>query len=242
MKYLNSFLLLILISCSSGEVRKEVSENPYQTSGVEQFFLPELPAWANSSPSGECFKKSSFHYLDFVKLSNTYQLDYEQFLELQAQYNERLEAYFRSTAIRFLKPVEEAAFFTNTLENVRGGVRSFRLPPLAKKVDVIWLDRYIALNLIDEIKKMNEVGRFDERVPVLFTSCMSKQDLNQWLVENNLDQIGFFSLSAEWLSPFGADMTLRPGLHIEMKKLLDPDVDVRFVAPNAILLPTEIVL
>ncbi len=242
MRFLNSFLLLALISCSQGQMRSEIDQTPYRTSGIEQFFLPELPSWANHSASGQCFKKHSYQYLDFSKLSKTYDLKYAELIEFQAQYNDRLESYFRSTALRFLKPVEEAAFFSNTLENVRGGVRVFKVPPLVKKVDIIWVDRYMALNQVNELKKMNELGRFDERLPVLFSSCLSKQDLNQWLVDNNLDQVGFYTLSAEWLTPFGSDLDLKPGLHLEIKKLLAPSVDVRFVSPSEILLPTEIVL
>ncbi len=242
MKFLSFSLLLILISCSGGEVRQDVRDAPYRTSGLEQYFMPELPTWANSSASGQCFKKHSFQYLDFGKLAGVYQLSYQDLIELQAEYNERLEAYFRSTAVRFVKPVEQAAFFSNTLENVRGGVKSFKLPPVANKVDIIWLDRYITLNLVSEIKKMNDLGRFDERVPILFTSCLSKQDLNQWLIENNLDQIGFYSLTAEWLSPFDSKLELKPALHLEVKKLLRPGIDVRFITPTEILLPTEIVL
>lgn len=242
MKYLSFFLLLVLNSCSNGNVREVSNDAPYRTSGLEQFFLPELPAWANNSASGQCFKKHSFQYLDFSKLAATYQLKYTDLIELQAQYNERLESYFRSTAVRFLKPVEEAAFFSNTLENVRGGVKHFKLPAVVNKVDVIWLDRYISLNLVNELKKMNETGKFDESLPILFTSCLSKQDLNQWLIENNLDQIGFYSLTAEWLSPFSSEIQMKAGLHLEIKKLLAPNVKVKFISPNDILLPTEIVL
>lgn len=241
MKFLSFSLLLILISCSNGEVRQEVTDTPYRTSGLEQFFLPELPKWANASASGQCFKKHSYQYLDFNKLASVYQLTYPELVELQAQYNERLEAYFRSTAVRFLKPVEEAAFFSNTLENVRGGVRHFKIPQVAA-VDVIWLDRYIALDQVKELKKMNEMGRFDERLPVLFSSCLSKQDLNQWLIENNLDQVGFYTLTAEWLTPYGSDLTMKAGLQLEIKKLLNDNVKVKFISPSEILLPTEIVL
>lgn len=242
MKFLSFSLLLILISCSNGEVQKVSDDAPYRTSGLEQFFLPELPAWANNSASGQCFKKHSFQYLDFNKLASVYQLKYPELVELQAQYNERLESYFRSTAVRFIKPVEEAAFFSNTLENVRGGVKHFKLPPVAQQVDVIWLDRYISANMVSELKKMNDMGRFDERLPVLFTSCLSKQDLNQWLIENNLDQAGFYTLSAEWLSPFGNDLQMKAGLHLEIKKLMNDNVKIKFISPNEILLPTEIVL
>lgn len=242
MKYLNFFLLLILISCSNGEIREVNDDAPYRTSGLEQFFLPELPTWANNSASGQCFKKHSYQYLDFSKLGSVYQLKYPELVELQAQYNERLEAYFRSTTVRFLKPVEEAAFFSNTLENVRGGVKHFKLPPLANEVDIIWLDRYISSGLTSELKKMNELGRFDDRPAILFASCFSKQDLSQWLIENNLDQVGFYSLTAEWLTPYGSDLTMKAGLQLEVKKLLNENVKVKFISPNEILLPTEIVL
>jgi hypothetical protein len=242
MKYLNFFLLLALISCSSQEIREVSEDAPYRTSGLEQFFLPELPTWANNSASGQCFKKHSFQYLDFSKLGSVYQLKYPELIELQAQYNERLESYFRSTALRFVKPVEEAAFFSNTLENVRGGVKQFKIPPMANEVDIIWLDRYISSGLTADLKKMNELGRFDSRPAILFTSCLSKQDLNQWLIENNLDQVGFFSLTAEWLSPYGQNLEMKPGLHLEVKKLLNENVKVKFISPNEILLPTEIVL
>lgn len=242
MKYLNFFLLLTAISCSNGTVREVPQDTPYRTSGLEQFFLPELPTWANTSPSGQCFKKHSYQYLDFAKLSSTYQLKYPELIELQAQYNERLEAYFRSTAVRFLKPVEEAAFFSNTLEQVRGGVKHFKLPEMANEVDIIWLDGFISSNRVDELKKMNELGRFDLRLPVLFTSCLSKQDLNQWLIENSLDQVGFYTLTAEWLNPFGSDLVLKSGLRLEIKKLMNENVKIKFVSPREILLPTEIVL
>lgn len=242
MKSLNFFLLLILCSCSQPELRKEIEDTAYRTSGVEQFFLPELPAWANNSPSGKCFKKHSFQYMDFKKVAGIYNLKYAELVELQAQYNDKLESYFRSTSHRFVRPVEEAAFFSNTLENVRGGVKIFKLPQVAKKVDLIWLDRYIQLNQVSELKKMNNTGRFDERVPVLFSSCFSKQDLQQWLIEYNLDDVGFYFLTAEWLTPYGADLEMKTGLQLDVKKVMGPDIDIRFLAPSEILLPTEIVL
>lgn len=242
MKYLNFFLLLTLISCTSGVTRQDIDDAPYRTSGLEQFFLPELPTWANNSASGQCFKKHNFQYLDFSKLATTYNLNYAQLVELQAQYNERLEGYFRSTAVRFVKPVEEAAFFSNTLEQVRGGVKHFKIPDMVKDVEVIWLDGFIANNKVDHLKKITQTNRFDERLPILFSSCLSRQDLNQWLIENDLDQVGFYMLSAEWLNPYDSELTMKPGLRLEIKKLLNENVKVKFLSPTEILLPTEIVL
>lgn len=242
MKFLNFFLLLILISCAGPVPRKELGDTGYRTSGLEQFFLPELPLWANHSASGQCFKKHNFQYLNYPKLAKNYELNYEQLVELQAQYNERLEAYFRSTSVRFVKPVEEAAFFSNTLEQVRGGVRHFKIPATVNEVEIIWLDGYIAGNRIEEIRKLTQTDRYDERLPILFTACMARQDLNQWLIENDLDQVGFYSITAEWLNPYGSDLELKPGLQIEIKKLLSEKVKIKYLGPREILFPTEIKL
>ncbi len=241
MKFLLYSALLALISCGSGEVKRNIEDTSYRTSGVEQFFLPELPTWANSSPSGRCFKTSSFHYMDFSKIAQNYQLTYPEMIELQAQYNDRLESYFRSTAVRFLKPVEEASFFANTMEQVRGGVRHFKLPPV-NEVDVIWLDGYIADKKIDELKIMASRGKFDEKLPILFSACLSKQALSNWLSEQNLDQVGFYLLSAEWLSPFSSDLSLKPRLRLEIKKLVNREIKVNVIHPNSSdLFPTEII-
>ncbi len=223
MKFLNCLVLLALISaCGGTPVKKEIDPSTgYRTSGLEQFFLPEMPYWANFSQPGKCFKATSFHYLDFMKLKEAYQLSYTEMVELQAQYNERLENYFRSTAVRFLKPVEEASFFSNTLEQVRGGVRSLKLPPV-REVEVIWLESYD----VNELKRLSKSERFNEKLPILFSSCHSKQSLNQWLMQEGLEDAGFQTITAEWLSPYSSANELKAGLRVELAELLGKNIKV----------------
>lgn len=240
-KFSSCLVLLTLLSCSSGEERHEIKDAPYHTSGVEQFFLTELPTWANVSESGSCVKSSSFQYLDFSKVAATYQLSYVEMLELQGQYNQRREDYFRSTAMKFLKPVEEASFFSNTLEQVRGGVRNFKLPQVPQ-VDIVWLEGFQSKGAIEELKKLTRTDGFTENLPLLFSSCLSKQRLTQWIAENNLEEVGFYLLSAEWLSPFAADAKPTTGLKIEIKKLLGAGVKTRVIAPKGVASPLELVL
>jgi hypothetical protein len=237
MKYLNFLVLLTLISCGTGDLKNDFESSPgYRTSGVEQFILPELPQWANSSSSGDCFKVSSFHYLNFNKLKDAYQLSYSQMIELQAQYNERLENYFRSAAVRFLKPMEEASFFSNTLEQVRGGVKSLKLPEV-KKVDILWLESYTT----SEIKQMANSSRFDENPVILFSSCHSKQSLDQWIHEHKLEEVGFYLVSAEWLTPYSSANELKASLHLEIAELLNKDIKINLLkSENSTL--TELIL
>ncbi len=241
MKYLSYLVLVLLFSCGTGEVRRSLdTATPYRSAGVEQFFLTELPSWANFSASGQCLKTNSFHYLDFSKLMSVYQLKYAQMIELQAQYNERLEDYFRSTAVRFLKPTEETSFFSNTLEQVRGGVRHFKLPPVTE-VEVIWLEGFLQQKKVEELKVLASKNRFDEKLPILLSTCHSRQSLNLWLIENGLEQVGFYLLSAEWLNPFGSDGTLKPGLRLEISELIGKEIKVHYFSPTH-QLPTELIL
>lgn len=226
MKYLFYSLLLILTSCGSHHVKQQDANLIYQSAGAEQFFLPELPTWANFSQEGNCYRSSSNHYLDFNKIHQVYQLSYAQMIELQAQFNDRLEKYFRSAAVRFLKPVEEASMFANTLEQVRGGVRYLKLPVSVKEVDVIWLESFSP----EALKKMSQEGKFDERLPILFSSCHNRQSLNQWVAANGLDQAGFYLLPNEYLSPFTESNELKGHLSVVLSKLIASNVKINLIS------------
>lgn len=231
MRFFISSLLLALISCGSGEVKKDISEVTYQTSGVEKYFLTELPAWANFSQVGGCFKSSSFTYLDLPKVSGAFGLSYPEMLELQAQYNDRLETYFRSTTARFLKPVEQAGIFSNTLEQVKGGVRQLRLPD-ARQVDLIWLDGFMQNDKMKDLKRMVKEGKFFERLPVIVSTCLSRQEMEKWITESNFDQVGFYLISAEWFTPFNIQMQAEPGLRINLRQIFKPETKFFLVAPE----------
>jgi len=231
-----SLLLALLISCSSDEIRNTESDGAYRTSGVEQFFLPELPGWANYSSAGKCFKTSSFQYLDFAKIHSSYDLSYQQLVELQGQYNQKREDYFRSTAYRFLKPVEEAAFFSNTLEQVRGGVRSFNLPQV-KEIDLIWLEGYLQNDELTGLVNQLKLAKNSEHLPLLFSSCLSHQRLEQWLIENGLENEGIYLLSADWLNPYGLDKKLKAGLHLELSTLLPTGAKFHVISPQIKTIP-----
>jgi hypothetical protein len=239
-RYLNYLALLVLLSsCSFGYVKQDLETTSYSTSGMEQFFLPELPNWANYSELGRCYKSSSFQYMDFSRLSANYELSYAEMVELQGQFNERREHYFSTTAHKFLKPVEESSLFSNTLEQVRAGVRVFKIPSTAE-VEVVWLEGFLQQNKLEELKGVIKSGRFDERPPILFSSCLSRHRLQKWVAENGLEQAGFYLLSAEWLTPFDQKSILGAGMRLDVSKLLAPGTKVRILVPEKTISPLEL--
>lgn len=241
MRFLSFLVLLILSSgCATDQRTANVTDGAYRTSGVEQFFLAELPDWGNFSAAGKCYKSRSFQYFDFAKLGQSYQLSYREQVELQAQYNARLEEYFRSTAKNFLKPMEESSFFSNTMEQVKGGVRHFKLPRV-KEIDLIWLEGFSQAGQEAQLIKRAREGKFEERLPVIFSSCLSRLALQQWISDHNLDGVGFYTLSAEWLSSFDPQSTARPGLYLDLKQLLGPEIKINFTAPAQYPLNHELI-
>lgn len=240
MKFLNFLVLLTIVSCSNGEVNRNVEHTTYVTSGVEQFILAEVPNWANFSTEGKCYKSSSFQYLDFSKASLAYKLNYHELIELQAQYNEKLENYFKTAKVRFLKPVEESSFFSNTLEQVRSGIYRLKLPNVSE-VDVIWLESYIKENRIADLVKFMQSDRYAEKLPILFSSCFSRQVMNEWITQNALDQVGFYIISAEWLSPFSSDLKPIPGIALDLKELIDPKIKVNVITAGGVVPTKEII-
>lgn len=83
--------LLILVSCASSTLVPRDPESVYRGAGVEQYFLPELPRWANYSQVGKCQKSIPIRYLDFEKLASSYNFSYFENVQLQLTFNKSVE-------------------------------------------------------------------------------------------------------------------------------------------------------
>lgn len=174
-------------------------ENIYISSGIEQYFLPNLPAWANFSTAGQCFRKSSIRFLDFEKLKKSYDLEYEQMLHLQHLLNRKLYAFKTSSGKRELIPKDEAYIFNNAYQKVIGGSYEFRAPKF-KKISVVWIDPFIADKR--KIRKIFKRKDVQSGHPILLSHCLNSYELEKLAIELKLDDIGVKYLSAEMLSTY----------------------------------------
>lgn len=212
MKLIVYSLLLILISCGGAPTKdyKVPSDiTIYRGNGIEQFFLPELPKWGNRSQTGQCFRQFSVKYIDQEKLKLVHQLSYPEAIELQVQLNQKLEEYYENTVVKFLRPVEEAALFNNTLEQVKGGVKALKLPAVSQ-IELIWIDDYIMNNKEADFIKWANSSQFTENLPVLVSLCKTSTELKKWAQARNVDSVGLYYAGYEWLSPFTKDQTMAP--------------------------------
>ncbi len=211
MKLTLYFLLLVLTSaCSTGPDYKTPPElTIYRGNGIEQFFLPELPKWINRSSTGQCFRQFSVKYIDQSKIKLIHQLSYPESIELQVQLNQKLEEYFRNTTAKFLRPVEEAALFANTLEQVKAGVKALQLPAVSQ-IELIWIDDYIQKNKEADFINWANSSQFTENLPVLVSLCKTSTELKKWAQDRNVDSVGLYYAGFEWMSPFDKEQELAP--------------------------------
>ena len=206
-----SLLLLLICSCSSGPsyTSPTAELSTYRTNGIEQFFLPESPRWMNRSTTAQCFRNVSVRFLDQAKLKEVHQLTYPQSIELQVQLNQKLEEYYKNTSQKFLRPVEEATLFANTLEQVKSGVKALNLPNVSQ-IELIWIDDYIQNNKEADFIRWANSSQFTENLPVLVSLCKTSTELKKWAQDRNVDSIGLYYAGFEWMSPFTKEQALAP--------------------------------
>ena len=204
MKYLIS--LLFLASCTSPSVMKLPSE-PYQTAGTEQFFLPELPTWANGSLSANCARNVSVRYLDHSPMEKLHALDFVSRVELQTQFNRKWKQRY-SSSTKVITPQEESVLFLETLEQVKSGLKELRYPAQGP-MHLVWWDQ-----LKDRVRaKPWLMNLANQGNPIVLVSlCTDDNGLDRWIEDQKLEELGLFTMGAESAGPFDSESGIKSGV------------------------------
>lgn len=204
MKLLALFTLFFL-GCSTTDpkmVSNTGLDNVYISSGIEKFFLVDLPYWANFSKVGQCQRKSNIRFLHHENLAKSYDLKYSQLVHLQHMFNRKLYAYKTSAASSEIPLKDESYVFHNVYQQVIGGRYDF-VPPRFEKVSVVWIDPYLAdPKIISQKIKSNAVL---EGHPILLSFCLNSYELEELSRDHSLDELGVKFLSADMMSIYDQD-------------------------------------
>jgi hypothetical protein len=131
-KLMLCFLFLILISCAGEQAKKELNE-VYIPSGAEQYFLANLPHWANVSTAADCRREKNVRFFDFYKMNKSYNLGYEQLLQFQLLYNHELLSQLKNASKNIETKIrDEEVLFFNILEKIQGGSTLFLVSSYAE--------------------------------------------------------------------------------------------------------------
>ena len=222
-------LATLLSACATMEKRMENRdlEQLYQGAGVERYFLPDLPVWANFSSASGCRRDVLVRYLNFATIRSSYSLDYESIVHLQHMVNRRLAASSQGGEKQlYLK--DEAFIFYNVYEQVSGGSRDF-LAPQFNRVSLVWIDPY--LDTPKTIEKILESDQVGQGHPVLVSSCLSSKKMEEMMEKNGWDRFGVKLVSSEMFSPYTGNLELGSDFILDFS-LFFPNKETRLFVPG----------
>ena len=187
------FIFVFLLSSCSTPSGSDYTSTPYQSGGVEQFWLAELPTWANGNVSAQCSRDFSARFVNHESLKNIHGLDYKQRVELQAHFNRKLRQKYGN---RLLTPREESALFLDSMEQVKAGINEFNYPKRGHTHLVWWDQIHKKAASVQWLRKLAQSGD----PIVLLSLCLDTAQLDEWVETSELSDTGLFSFGFESLT------------------------------------------
>lgn len=213
--------LVFLGSCSSNLKPRDVAQY-YPSTGVEKYFLPDLPAWANYSVSAECYRTSGIRYFDIDALMKSYSLKYSDAIQIQATFNEEFLVLKKQTGIS-IGPKEEEVVFFKASDRVNSKINFFEAPTF-KQIHLIWLDEALkGKKQEDKLKNFLQSSVHDSGFPVLISACLTKRE-----IEAKFPNVALKAISAEMFSIYDTNGVKQPSIHIELDSFFKPDQKIIF--------------
>lgn len=206
----------LLSACSNG-LRPRSVEEFYVSSGIEKYFLSDIPEWANFSQSAGCFRTKGMRYFDIDALMKSYSMKYPEAVQVQATFNEEFLNLKKATKATPKLKDEEILFFKAS-EKVNSKINFFDAPTF-KQVHLIWLDEaLLGKKQEDRLRAFLHSSVHDNGFPVLVSACLTKSE-----VEEKFPGIALKVISAELFSIYDETGAKMPMIHTNIGAFFKPD-------------------
>ncbi|PIK14999.1 hypothetical protein [Halobacteriovorax sp. JY17] len=235
MKYILLCTFLLLSSCSSYTLKnyERRNEREYEDgNGVIQYFLADLPNWANFSSAGSCHRNFPVRYLNIKNLRDSFSLSYEEAIQFQLMFNEFSEERKKQASASYIPFKDEEKIFYTVLDKIKAGIRNFSRPKY-KVVNLIWVD--IALEdkkSLARVKKALASESFQEGHPVFVSLCMNRRELRGYIEKMGLKIAGAKYMSYELLNPFDHNNNLVAVPIIDLNKIFNKNQKIQLFLPK----------
>ncbi len=207
---MGAIALLSLSGCSSKNLKPREVEQYYTSTGVQKYFLSDIPEWANFSQSSGCFRGKGIRYFDVDALMKSFSLKYNEALQIQGAYNEEFLAMKKNPKVTLTLKDEEVIFFKAS-DKVNSKINFFDAPTF-KEVHLIWLDEaLLGKKQEDRLRAFLQSSVHDTGVPVLVSACLTKEE-----AEEKFPGMALKIISAELFSIYDVNGVRQPGLHVNV--------------------------
>mgnify|MGYP003642070731 CR=1 FL=1 len=235
MKYI--MLLTLLVSCTSTEEefqnfkRRNIGEY-FNGSGVVQYFLPDLPVWADTVSSLECQRENSVRFFNFEKLQSSFGLSYQQMVQFQLAFNISKQAEAGANPLTLSS---EERLFYSVSELIQADIVPFRIPDF-KIIHLVVLDTYLAADTTQAAKKLISSASFEAGFPVFVSLCYSDKTVRKFV--ERLDFNGKFEvLPLSVFSPFAGDTKKLASPSLDLEAFFGNDKKIKVFHPKGVSIP-----
>lgn len=224
------FLLMVtsvlLSSCSSG-LKPRTVDQYYTSTGVEKYFLSDLPEWANYSVSAGCYRTSGIRYFNIDALMKSYSLSYSDAIQIQATFNDEYLALKKQAGVTVGLKEEELVFFKAS-DRVNSKIKFFDAPTF-KQIHLIWLDEALkGKKQEDKLRNFLQSSVQDYGFPVLISACLTKSE-----IEAKFPNMAIKVISAEMFSVYDATGARQPSIHTQIGEFFKPEQKLIFYSQEA---------
>ncbi|MBY0413510.1 MAG: hypothetical protein K2Q18_05065 [Bdellovibrionales bacterium] len=209
-------LSVLLSSCSTGLKPRSVDQF-YTSTGVEKYFLSDIPEWANFSQSAGCFRTKGIRYFDLNALMKSYSIKYSEAIQIQASFNEEFLVLKKQPNITLSLKEEEVLFFKAS-DKVNSKITFFDAPTF-KQIHLVWVDEALKSKVQeDRLKNFLQSSVHDNGYPILISACLTKSE-----VEAKFPNSTVKIISAEMFSIYNTEGERAPNLHINLNAFFKAD-------------------
>lgn len=222
MKTIIAFTILSVISSCTSGLKPRTVEQFYSSTGIEKYFLSDIPEWANFSQSAGCFRTKGIRYFDINAMMKSYSMKYAEAVQVQAAFNEEYLALKKQHDVTITLKDEEILFFKAS-ERVGSKINFFDAPTF-KQIHLIWLDEALkGKKEEDRLRNFLSSSTQDNGFPVLVSACLTKNE-----IEAKFPNLSIKMISAEMFSIYDEEGARLPNLHLRIDTFFKPDQKIIF--------------
>lgn len=234
-------LVQFLASCTTTSpvsLQRRSEDEYYLSTGQVRYFLSEIPYWANGSKSGKCFRRESSRYFDIKALRQSYNLTYEEAIQLQFAYNLELFQLRKQNTSGVLPLSQEEELFLQVSEKISSNIKSLQIPDY-NRINVIWIDSISDANRAQTLKRFLNSENGMKGYPILLSFCHSSLELSEWF-QNKVGNMTAKFAGHELLSPYDDISELTPEMSTFWDQLFKPSQNVTFYKTKDFAQPVEV--
>ncbi len=236
-------ILLITFGCQtteeSGMQRRDL-QRYYVSSGIERFFLPDIPEWINVSETANCKRESDIKFINLPKLQNNFRLKYSEALQFQYFLSRERTAKKQFYNSKFLMLKDEEIIFYDVSDKIQSGIYAFK-PPKFNRVNLVWIDPAIgSKEKFKELAALMRSREMDLGHPVFVSMCLDHQAMKAFFKRSKAFSDNILMIPFDLFSIYNSNKEQQLFFSIEVESLFRSKQELHFYSPDKVV-PKEII-